>query len=450
MASSQIRLDVRTPRNARDVVNQIAGINDLLYRSELSHAEFQHLSQRLRERRRSLFLQLSTDNLAKERNDFARISRSSEYNSHVRGVARKAGNEAQRILGNRRRANAYVARQTNPNLAYQRGRLPLAERRYQLNRARHAAAVRALQEHLDLAERRNEGLPFFESELMTPSSLGHQLPLNRTNQKAFLAGVLEVYGDVTSSNGGWFHRFVAHNIHRWFRESFVLRGIHGAEDRELPSWRIYFSERKKQGSLTFHFEIKAILGSIEQYSFEQHAFVAFTVCAFWDTYVSTFIPGEIIETDRRIQFPPPSSTECGGSMFDAYGGGPVYISRTSPTEQCNRISDLSDKLDGVQEDPAASLFEFQGSDTSNPDSRQSTNSILTIWHDHFATFDQRESDQLPWTCDAELVMFFKPTAFNNFNNRLLEILQVLDPNYRDLITGHLNTQPVVDASIDEA
>jgi hypothetical protein len=446
MASS--RLAVRTPRNARDVVQQIAEINDQLYRSDLTHEQFRHLSERLRERRRNLFLQLSTDNLTNERNEFARISRSNEYNSHVRGVARRAGNEAQRILANRRRANTYIAQRSDPNLRYQQGHLPPAERRRQLNEARDAAAARALREHIDLAERRNRDLPFFEAELFTPAALGHQLPLNKRNQRDFMAGVLDVYSDVTS-RGGWFDRFVRHNLHRWYRESFVLRGIHGAEERRLPSWRIYFSEQRN-ASLIFHFEIEAVLGSIEQYSFEQHAFVAFTVCAFWDHYVTIFIPGEVIETDRRIQFPPPTSTECGGSMSDDNGGGPVYIARAPPTEQCNRIVDLSEKLDGVQEDPASSLFEFQGSDTSNPDSRQSSNSILTVWHDHFATYAQSESALLHWRCDAELVMFFKPAAFGNFNNRLLELLQVIDPNYRDLIMAHLNTQPVVDASIDEA
>lgn len=382
-----------------------------------------------------------------ERNDFVRISRSNEYSSHVRGIARKAGNEAQRILANRRHANTYIAQRIDPNLRYQQGRLPLAERRRQLNEARDRAAARALREHRDLAERRNQDLPFFENELFTPSALGHQLPINKRNQREFMAGVSEVYSDVTS-RGGWFYQFVRRNLHRWYRESFVLRGIHGAEERRLPTWRIYFSER--YATLTFHFEIDAVLGSIEQYSFEQHAFVAFTVCAFWDHYVAIFIPGEVIETTRRIQFPPPSSTECGGSMWDDNGGGPVYITRASATEQCNRIVDLSEKLDGVQEDPASSLFQFQGSDTSNPDSRQSFNSILTVWHDHFATYSQSESELLHWACDAELVMFFKPAAFNNFNNRLLELLQVINPNYRDLIMAHLNTQPVVDASIDEA
>jgi len=391
---------------------------------------------------------LGTDNLANERDEFVRISRSNEYTSHVRGVARKAAREAQKVLSNRQRGNRFIAERTNPSLRYEQGRLPLAERRRQLNVARDAAAARALRDHLQLAERRYQDLPFFEAELMTPSDLSHQLPLNVANQRAFMTSVIEVYTDLVSDEG-WFYRFVRRNIHNWYRECFVIRGLPGAENRQVPAWSMKITEHRE--SITFHFEIDAMLGSINGYSFEQHAFVAFTVCAFWDHYVCIFIPGEVIETtDRRIQFPPPSSTECGGSMSDEEGRM-FYVTRApSATEQCNRIVDLSEKLEGVQEDPASSLFEFQGSDTNNPDSREPANSALTVWHDHFANFSQNESDILQWSCNAELVMFFKPTAFNNFNNRLLEFMQVLDPNYRDLLLGHLNTLPVYNATIDEA
>ena len=425
-----------------DQIVQIAELNHRLYRlNNAQHAQY----ERLRTRRYNLLATLRSDKLKSERDAFRAISRSGGYEQHVRRVALDGANDAATILRNRGRANDVILRRTDPSLRIQ----PRRPRQNQLNDARDRGALDTLQRNVTVAEARTYDLPFFERETFIPSSLHRQLPINRANAARFMRGVEEVYVDITDTRHGWFFLFVKRNIARWYDESFTQRDLPGAVGRRLPRWGIFFTERRE--SIYFHYEAVATLGAADGFSFEQHAYVAFTVCAFWEQYVTIHVPSQIIEDGdgRRIQFPAPSSIECGGKMFDL-DGDPFYITRaTSANIQRSRIEDLAQKLDGLAEDAANSLLEFQGSDKSNPDTREAATSVLTKWHELFAHDRDEEDDRLEWTIDAELIMFFRPSAFNNFNNPLLEILQVLNPLYRDLIEAHLNAEQLYDATIDE-
>lgn len=445
--SERLRARRNAPLGANDVIEQIADLNHELYRSGISL----HQYRQARTRRTALFARLNNDKLVRERRDFLAIANSNEYSRRVRAAAREAAEEVENLVNRRIIVNDVLVERGNAATRFQRGEPPRRLRRAHLDAERDAGAHELLDRARIMAQNRNIDLPYFQRNLFMPSLPGQQIRLNERNQRTFMNHVEDLYVAVGVERGGWFKRFVRQNIGSWYNESYI-GGIPGTTDRRVPRWTIGFDRRSGQNDrIYFTFKSRNLLGSIEAYSFEQHAYVAFSVCAFWQRYITEQIPAVELEYDgRTVQWPPPSSSECGGQMFDE-DGGRFRIQRTPiGNDQLNRIRDLSEKLEGVHEDPASALMEFKGSDQSNPELNQDARSILTYWHEHFALNRQAESDIIDWTMEAEVVMYFRPSAFNNFNNGALEILQALDPNYVDALAHYLNAQPVPPATIDEA